>query len=266
VLVRSIFLLLFLFSPLLATDDFIVTPIPKCGTNLIHRAICLLTGKQVMQMTGGGTNDLIDSLQIAKKHDSVITIHHYSDYFCPELKKRNYKNIFFCRDPRDACVSLVVYLDTKQGEIRDFFVVPDNWDILSFDEKLYCVIVGKNCDSYLGFWYERLSQWAAYPGTLIIRFEDLVGSKGGGKDILQKQSLMAIASYLNLVYYAELVDEVSKILYNPETKVTVYDGRKFIPGKIGSWKTFFNKKNRAAFKKHYNHLLVKFQYENNLNW
>lgn len=171
-------------------DDFILTTIPKAGTHLIMRCINLMTGKSIIGLIGGSKEDFVKSVNRAKQQNAILKCHHYSGNFASTLYRMGYKNIFMCRDPRDACVSLVVYLDTMTGKQRDFFAVPDEWDDLSFDEKLYAVITGKNCQSYLSNWYERLIPWSQYPGTLVVRFEDLVGVNGGGDDIVQQQTLV----------------------------------------------------------------------------
>jgi len=249
-----------------AHDDFILTPIPKAGTHLIMRCIGQMTGKGVVGLMGGTKEAFVKSLNHAKQKNAILICHHYSGNFASTLYKMDYKNIFMCRDPRDACVSLVVYLDTMEGKQRDFFAVPDEWDDLSFDEKLYAVIVGKNCKSYVRSWYERLSPWSKYPKTLIVRFEDLVGANGGGDDTVQQQTLVDIAAFTNMDIGFERIQEVAKNLYKTTAPPRVYNGMTYYPGQIGNWKIFFNKKNKQAFKRSFNHLLVEFGYEQNMNW
>lgn len=247
-------------------NDFILTPIPKAGTHLIMRCINLMTGKGIVGLIGGTKEDFVKSLNIAKQNNAILKCHHYSGDFASTLYKLNYKNIFVCRDPRDACVSLVVYMDTMTGKVRDFFVVPDEWDLLSFDEKLYAVITGKDCLSYLKTWYEGLTSWSQYPGTLIVRFEDLVGANGGGDDIVQQQTLVNIATYTDMNIGFNEIQNVAKILYNPTSTPRLHNGIMFIPGQIGNWKAFFNEENKRAFKESFNHLLIQFGYEKNSNW
>lgn len=247
-------------------DDFILTPIPKAGTHLIMKCINLMTGKGVVGLVGGTVEDFVQSLNIAKQKNAILKCHHYSGNFASTLYQLRYKNIFMCRDPRDACVSLVIYMDTMTGKVRDFFTVPDQWDDLSFDEKLYAVITGKNCLSYLKVWYERLTPWSRYPGTLVVRFEDLVGANGRGDDIAQQQTLVDIAAYTHMNISFNSIQKIAKILYNPTSKPKIHNGITYIPGQIGNWKRFFNKKNKRAFKKSFNHLLIQFGYEKDSNW
>ncbi|MEX1012615.1 MAG: sulfotransferase domain-containing protein, partial [Waddliaceae bacterium] len=249
-------------------SNFILTPIPKCGTHLLMRCINLMTNKGIVGLVGGTTEEFIKSLKIAKQKNAILKCHHYSGNFASSLYKLGYKNIFQCRDPRDACVSFVFYMDKwKNGEkTRDFFTVPDDWDSLTFDEKLYAVIVGKNCKSYLKNWYSRLLPWSEYPRTLIVKFEDLIGSQGGGNDDVQLQTIMDIASFTNMDISEDEITQVAIELYRTSGVQKEYNGMLFTPGQIGNWKIFFNDENKRAFKKSYNHLLTQFGYEQNAEW
>jgi len=247
-------------------DDFILTPIPKAGTHLIMRTVHLMTGKGVIGVVGGTKEDFLKSLEIAKQQNAILKCHHYSGDFTSAISKLGYKNVFVCRDPRDACVSLVVYLDKMNGKKRDFFTVPDEWDTLSFDDKLYAVIVGNNCSSYMKTWFERLANWSKHPGSLVVRFEDLVGENGGGSNQVQLQTLIDIAAYTNMNIRLEELEKIADDLYKPTSQECAYEGITYTPGQIGNWRLFFNKKNKQLFKKAFNHLLVQFGYEANTNW
>lgn len=247
-------------------DPFILTPIPKAGTHLIMRCINLMTHKGVVGLMGGTPQDLERSLEMARQQNAIMKCHHVGGGFFNVLRSQGYKNIFVCRDPRDACVSLVIYMDEMTGKNRDFYVVPDEWDSLSFDDKLFAVIKGIHCESYVGFWFDRLTYWTNYPDTLVVRFEDLVGNNGGGSDQVQMETLQAIANFTHMNISQEGLERVANELYNPSTKPKEYNGITYLGGQIGNWRLFFNEKHKKAFKKKYNHLLIRFNYENNSKW
>ena len=247
-------------------DDFIITPIPKAGTHLLMRCVRLMTGKNVTGLQGRTPEASLDQ---AKQANHILKYHHFNKKVAMILEQRGYKNIFLCRDPRDACVSLIFYLDRWKGTEktqRDFFVVPENWDQLSFDEKLDELITGKNCLSYIKTWYKRLVPWSMKSDTLIVRFEDLIGAKGGGSDEVQQQTLIKIANYIHLDIDSAKLQTISQILYNPTSSPEMYKGVTYAPGQIGNWKRFFNEEHKRDFKKLYNKLLVRFGYEKDRNW
>ncbi len=271
--VRSIFLyfmvILFSYSnPAEAVhhDPFIITAIPKAGTHLLTDCIQLLTGKGTIGLIGGSADDFARSLTLAEEGQGILKVHNYSGDFASTLGQHGYKNLFICRDPRDACTSLVFYLDGMTGTQRDFYVVSEDWDTLTFDEKLMTVITGNRCPSYLSTWYENVMPWADYPDTLVVKFEALIGSKGGGNDDVQLGTLIDIALFLHMeVGYATIYD-TAKRLYSPKSKPKPEVAPDFIPGQIGNWKYFFKEEHKQAFKRSYNHLLTHFGYERNDRW
>jgi sulfotransferase 6B1 len=269
--------LLFLCAVLLVTDaavanagmkhdDFILTPIPKAGTHLLMRCIHLMTNKSVTGLQGRAPEE---SLDFAKQENKILKYHHFNRNLAKIMQERGYKNIFLCRDPRDACISLIFYLDRWKGTQktkRDVFVVPENWDQLSFDDKLHELIAGKSRQSYIKTWYKPLVQWSMKPDTLIVKFEDLVGGKGGGSDEAQRQTLTNIANFIHLDIDSARIEAIAQMLYKPTSKPEMYKGVTYVPGQVGNWKRYFNEEHKRIFKMMYNPLLIRFGYEKNWNW
>lgn len=69
------------------------------------------------------------------------------------------------------------------------------------------------------------------PHALVVRFENLVGPKGSGSEILQKNEVKRIANYLELTVSDEEIEEVCQKLFGG-TKT-------FKKGQIGTWKSKF---------------------------
>ncbi len=249
-------------------DKFIVTPIPKCGTHLMVKCLKLMTDKNVIDVLNHSDEGFLQSLEYAEANNAILKCYQFSERKAFLLKNSGYKNIFVCRDPRDACISLIMYMDKLKGKgtKRDFFHVSDNWDLLSFDSKLYAVITGKKCQPYLKEWYEHLANWTKYSNTLVVKFEDLLGQPGGGTNTLQLETLKKIVAFTNMSISLEEIQNVASQLYSPTSDPQVKKGRAFRPGSIGNWKSFFNKKHIKAFKKRYNHILIKFGYEKSARW
>ncbi len=75
------------------------------------------------------------------------------------------------------------------------------------------------------------------PGVLTIRFEDLVGEKGGGSRERQIRTLKNIAEYLEVPVSQEILGYVADNLFG--------GGGTFRKGQINGWKTQFNEKNKT---------------------
>lgn len=254
-----LFVLILFTSRVSAEDRYIITPIPKAGSHLLMRCLTLLTDKKVINILGGSLEDFQKSLDKAEQENAILKCHLFSGNFASAMFRRGYKNIFMCRDPRDACVSLVFYLDKMPGQLRDFFWVCEEWDYLSFDEKLMSVMTGSHSASYLLDWYQRMSAWSDYPGTLVLRFEDLIGPRGGGSLSAQKEAILLIKNFIGIESDKTVLDE----LYDAGPRLK---DEKYLPGSIGNWKYFFNEQHTQTFKENFNHLLLKYGYENNIHW
>ena len=78
------------------------------------------------------------------------------------------------------------------------------------------------------------------PGVLTIRFEDLVGSKGGGSDVLQARCVTDIARFLGIDIAAEMVNEICNVIWEAK-------GRTFRKGQIGTWREVLTQEMLAVY-------------------
>lgn len=225
-------------------EKFVITPIPKCGSHLLMKCIKRLTGREVIGFGDGTLEDFKTHMVYAENNNGVMKIHFYSGDFASTLGKNGYKNIFMCRDPRDACVSLVFYLDSMKGNKRDFMWVCDEWDSLTFDEKLTSVIIGSFSVSYMEVWYERMIRWSTYPNTLIVRYEDLVGPYAGGTQFMQHKTIREIANHIGVPYKEDIFLDV----HYPRVS-------------LNYWKRFFTNEHEEILEARYGHILKKFGYD-----
>ncbi len=98
-----------------------------------------------------------------------------------------------------------------------------------------------------------------YPYALTVRFEDLVGSNGGGDDAKQLATVKAIAKHVSIELSEERAQEIATNLFGI-TKNT------FRKGQIGAWKEEFTPEHKKLFKQYGGELLIKLSYKNDLNW
>ena len=157
------------------------------------------------------------------------------------------KSVFVIRDPRDALVSLVFYLELLRNNKRDFFWVNSEiYNSLSFDEKLAALMTGSCCTNYLEAFYKPIMKWCRSSCSLTIKFEDLIGPTGGGTKKKQFEAIKAIASYLNVTLSDEEVVAIGKYCVDPE-KIQNTFGLSYKKSQTGSWKLYFNEANLELF-------------------
>lgn len=72
-----------------------------------------------------------------------------------------------------------------------------------------------------------LSPWLSSPKVLSLRFEDLVGNRGGSSDSEQRKSLVALCEFLDAPI--DNVEHIAQSLFGPGTQT-------FRKGRVDSWK------------------------------
>jgi len=213
--------------------------LPKAGTHLLHKMLNILLKKD-------------------------IKIHHVSHF--PELMTNQHHNkmVVAIRDPRDQVISLrnmfnkisAKYLESGEvwpgleGFPYEFYSTLDE------ETKLRLIILNKF------FPEDRLfslcSEGMKNKGALIIRFEDFIGSKGGGDDALQRETIKKICNYFNHKVTKKEID------YCVEN---AWGGSKtFHKGQIGAWKGKIDKENLFLIKEKWNKYIIEWGYETDEDW
>jgi len=259
-------------------DNFVVNAIPKCGTHLIMRCIYLMINKRVEE-----TSDYVQEkdftpkkaqkyLYFLRSKKGLPGIHKTHVPYFPQMAytilKAGMKSIFFIRDPRDALVSLVFYMDIKSGNHRDFMHIDSAvYDTLSFDEKIKALMTGSCCTNYIETFLKPFIKWTTYKYNLSAKFEDLIGPSGGGTREKQLQVIEQIASYLNITLSTEeklAIAEHTNTYKTPKIQESM--GKSYVQGQIGNWKSFLNAENKQLFKDLFGKQLIKLGYEKDNNW
>lgn len=236
-------------------EPFLILTIPKSGTNLISKLVSIITG---MTTHDKGRN---------VAHAFPVLHFDYAkarDFF----SKSRCKKIINIRDPRDLCVSATYWYETgvypKAYLAGDFIDVQDSvikrWYQSDFNQKID-IIINSDLGYPIGFVQQNLTeavQLLQEDETCLVRFEDLVGTNGGGDPLSQRKTILKVAKFLNInlneLQIAFLIDN----LYGKSPT--------FREGKIGSWETHFNQNNIDNFKRQMNQWLIFFNYENDDNW
>lgn len=255
------------FAQLFIQDqyDFCLVTVPKSGTHLLLKLMEGLLHKGKLCPDGGmgyifedKSKTHIDEWFESCKRDNKIPICH-TNYALDVLnyaEEHDYKIVLHVRDLRDVCVSYVFWrkreLDLILGEDADF------------DTRLSCII-----DMEYQSPEEELvpmQQFAIFANILksrssdiiITRFEDFVGSLGGGDDRLQEISIKRLCKQLKISCATQNIKLICGNLFG--------DSPTFREGKIGSWSEYFNGFHKALFKEKMGQFLINFGYEKDLNW
>ena len=259
-------------------DDFVLNAIPKCGTHLIMNCIYYMINKRVDE-----GYDYINEVDytpdrawhyvrflVSLKGKSFIHKTHVP-YF-PEMEKAllqaRMKSLFFVRDPRDAIVSLVFYMEKMSGDRRDFMEINSSvYDILSLDEKIEALMTGSSCTNYLDKYWKSLIGWSDSSCCQVARFEDIIGPCGGGTLEKQLEAINQICSYLNIsLSYGEKMGIAFYTNSYATPSIQNALGLKYTQGQIGNWMLFFSESNKDLFKKLFGKELIKLGYEQDNNW
>jgi len=164
----------------------------------------------------------------------------YTDNLHGLVKEQNIKIIQVLRDPRAIAVSNAHYLAKQEKHPMYSFYqsLPD------FDSQLAFSITGGkvNSELTLNSIAERamfIAPWVEQEDVLSIRFEDLIGAKGGGDDDLQRAAILQVLNFLDLENDDVNVWHVQNNLFG--TSAT------FRQGQIDSWRDSFKEMHFKAY-------------------
>ena len=172
--------------------------------------------------------------------------------FLKEKEHPNFPLILGLRDLRDIFVSQVYF----QWDIVERIIGPS-----SFDDKLTFLMENENVNYHplllVIFKHATAMMRLIHDkNSLIVRFEDLVGSHGGGNDDVQRETIKKIASWIGVSLSSNQVSELQETLFGSEHLLHP----NFRSGQIGSWKEHFKPKHLKLFKNKYGVLHQAFGY------
>ena len=175
----------------------------------------------------------------------------YSERLLSLLEANNFKSIQIVRDPRDIVVSFAYWIETRP----DFFLYP-YFAPLSVEARMRLLIEGSVDTSVpvdsIATVMDRSYGWLTNAGkVLVVRFEDLVGEKGGGSYESQLQSIKSICRWLKKD--ESLAASIGENLFGGTNT--------FRKGKAGSWKEEMPESLQDLFDNKVGTRLKLFQYD-----
>lgn len=258
------------------SSKVVLITIPKSGTHHIEKCTALLYARAKNRMTWAEERIYIEKINLNPYFDNIIT--YFDTYekkheniallsisghilFDPklaaELLKRKYKVILNIRDPRDQTVSSVYW--AEQMHALDPNLFPEVTQYSHTDLiPLYFTSAhkGVGVDGY----YHQFLPWLKYPNVLLVKFEHLVGPRGGGSYTQQQREIRRIARHLGLKLSNDNRKKIAGELFGGTAT--------FRQGKIGSWKQEFTQAHKEIFKNipGAQQLLMQLGYEKDTSW
>ncbi len=219
--------------------------IPKAGTHLLERALCLhprLYRKLLPTLSNASLRRWggLDGLLAKLRPGQVIASHLRFEASFPEVVlRRHVPVIFLIRDPRDLVVSQVNYV-ARRSDHRFAKAFAQK---AGLRDRLQLAIVGdpEHRLRSVGARLEAYEGWLR-SDALVVRFEDLVGPEGGGDADRQAETVRAIYRHVGLPVDAAFVTKVCGRLFSSKSPT-------FRRGSIGQWRDHFDDELEELFEK-----------------
>jgi hypothetical protein len=182
--------------------------------------------------------------------------------YTPELadlfRQQGMRTVCILRDPRDVAVSQMYYLK----QLENHFAHEGYMALPSDHERLLVSIRGGELGGHklqsLDERYRQFLRWERDGGAALVKFEDLVGTKGGGSAEAQRLAVERVARHLGMEVEEGTRGVVEEGLFGV--------GRTFRKGQIGGWREEFSAEHERAVKEVAGSLLVELGYEANPEW
>ncbi len=210
--------------------------IPKAGTHLLERVVCQVPGQYRPLLPTlnadnverfGGIERVLGKL----RPGGVLVSHlHWSDRNEAAIGSARAKCVFLIRDPRAVVVSQAAFIPSRPGHPQHaiFAALP------GLRERVLLAIRGNPETGFLSV-AERLSAFSGWLGGAahVVRFEDLVGDRGGGSDERQRRAVQALLGYVEVSIGTSALDAILASLFSSVSPT-------FRRGSIDSWREIFD--------------------------
>lgn len=185
----------------------------------------------------------------------------YSDDGKKVIKDNISKTISIYRDPRDMAISMINHSRTRPLHHAHKYLFNE---ITTESDRLNEVLHGYNnkFGSLIGInqMYYSMLKWKKEVNHLSLKFEDLVGNKGGGNINDQISSIKEIVNFLDLGL------EITNHRINEIADNSFGVSGTFRKGKISAWKNIFSNSVKESYKSVIGDLLIELGYESNKDW
>lgn len=182
------------------------------------------------------------------------------------LQSRTFSNFLMIRDPRSMIVSFAFMVHkSREGKTSD--LEKTILSMITGSQQDYIPWAVEQHEIYPLIWeiglynfYKMYLPWAESKNFKLIKFEDLIGEKGGGSAEKQLQAIIEIGQHLGVKMTPKKTQSIIDNLFGGTWT--------FREGQIDSWKNYFTPKIKHAFKQDHRlvKLLIDLGYEQDSKW
>lgn len=195
------------------------------GAFFLHRTLSKINFAQGIRV-GLETDDCLPHWYVAArlrpKGPRMVSGHtQHSDELERLLQRMNFHTICIVRDPRDVLVSYAKWIPTRPDHFTHTWLAP-----MEFEQRIDSLLEGNRQLGFASFSVvlDRMAPWIDSRSTTTLRFEDLVGTSGGGSDEARNTAIAELLTRL------EIEGDAAKIAEG------LHGGTKtFRRGKINAW-------------------------------
>jgi sulfotransferase 6B1 len=182
----------------------------------------------------------------------------YSPELASLFAEERMRVVCILRDPRDVAVSQMHHIkQRKRHPIHDAFVA-----LPSDNERLLVSIrgglLGMREMLSLDERYRQFLGWQDDDNAMMVKFEDLVGPRGGGSAETQRRTVERVARHVGLEPDERMMRTVEENIFGVSNT--------FRKGQIGGWREEFSEEHARAAREIAGPLLVELGYEADTEW
>jgi hypothetical protein len=245
--------------------------IPKSGTNLLKNCLYHFPSLRPAHKHSSlkryrhiGSKELKNTLKHIRRGHYFTGHVPYTESNGKILKDNNIRSIMIIRDPRDVVVSHMHWATEKKKNhrLRMFYQsLPSDYERLMASLKGFSGEHTADGKPFEGVktWFKDFMPWRKKPYNLTIKFEDLVGHRGGGDDKRQLETIKKIAKHLEIEINSDTLRYIGDNTFSSDTHT-------FRKGKIGGWKDHFDERCKEECKKTIGEWIIELGYEKNNSW
>ena len=187
----------------------------------------------------------------------------YSDTLSNYFIENSWKGFLIIRDPRDMCLSMINHIRTRPQHMAHKYL----FEVLNTEsERINAIVRGFDNSSSRGIvsisqMYDSVMGWEKSPNFVWMKFEDLVGGKGGGDNVKQREGIVAILQGLGIDFSRDeekILDSIGGNAYGNSST--------FRKGQIGGWRDKLDDSDKQVFREYANELLLSLGYEDDPDW
>ena len=193
-----------------------------------------------------------------------VTAHaRFHPTFSDLVEELGFKHILLMRDPRDIAVSHAFYVvQNTLHQHHGYYTRTLNSD----EERLMVSIRGIDRKESAEHPLPSIGQiiggylpWLKDPSTLVVRFEDLIGARGGGDEEKQLAEIERIGRFVERPLNQNQALQIARKMYGKGSLT-------FRKGRTGDWQNHFTEAHKNAFKAVAGDALIELGYEGDVGW